>query len=73
MKNKAIRENISSEFNRKKPRVARGQSLLEYTTIIIAVVAALSAMSLYVRRAVQANLKMIEEQVNANPVNVDEG
>ncbi len=73
MKNRAKRENISSEFNRKKPRVVRGQSLLEYTTIIIAVVAALSAMSLYVRRAVQANLKIIEEQVNANPVNMDGG
>ena len=73
MDNKAIRENIGSEFNRKKPRVARGQSLLEYVTIIVAVVAALSAMSLYVRRAVQANLKLIEGQVNANPVNMDGG
>lgn len=43
----------------------RGQSALEYALIIAVVVAALIAMSVYVRRSVQANLKMIEDQINA--------
>lgn len=42
----------------------RGQSVLEYTLIITVVASALIAMSTYVRRAVQANLKTIEDQVN---------
>ncbi len=66
-----MRENISSKFNRVKPRVRQGQSLLEYTTIIAVVVAALSAMTLYVQRSVQANLKIMEDQINANPRNMD--
>lgn len=45
----------------------QGQSVLEYVLIIAVVVAALSAMSLYVQRSVQANLKAVEEQINANP------
>lgn len=47
----------------------RGQNVLEYVMIIAAAVAALTAMSLYVQRAMQANLKSMEDQVNANPVN----
>lgn len=46
----------------------RGQSTLEYAMIIAVVVAALTAMSLYIQRSVQANLKMIEDQVNAEVV-----
>lgn len=45
----------------------RGQSILEYAMIIAVVVAALTAMSVYVQRSVQANLKVIEDQINANP------
>jgi len=45
----------------------QGQSILEYTMIIAVVVAALTAMSLYVQRSVQANLKVIENQINAEP------
>jgi uncharacterized protein (UPF0333 family) len=45
----------------------RGQSTLEYALIIAVVVAALTAMSVYVQRSVQANLKVIEDQINANP------
>ena len=44
---------------------ARGQSSLEYAVFIAVVTAALVTMSLYVRRAIQANLRMVEEQVNA--------
>jgi len=45
----------------------QGQSIIEYALIIAVVVAALTAMSVYVQRSVQANLKMVEEQINANP------
>ena len=45
----------------------RGQSTLEYALIIFAVVAALVAMNTYVQRSVQANLKTIEDQINAQP------
>ena len=48
--------------------VKRGQSVLEYSMIIAVVVAALMAMSVYVRRAVQANLEIIEEQINVEAV-----
>jgi len=41
-----------------------GQSILEYTLIIAVVVAALTTMSVYVQRSVQANLKVIEDQIN---------
>ena len=58
-----------SGFNNGKPGVMQGQSLLEYVMIVLAVIAALTTMSLYVRRSVQANFKLIENQVNANPVN----
>jgi len=47
----------------------RGQSILEYTLIVAVVVAALMAMSVYVQRSVQANLRTVEDQINAEPVN----
>lgn len=45
----------------------KGQSILEYTLIVAVVVVALVAMSTYVQRSVQSNLKTIEEQINAQP------
>lgn len=48
-------------------RHRRGQSTLEYAILIAIVAAALTAMSTYVQRSVQANLKMIEDQINAEP------
>ena len=47
------------------PTKPRGQATLEYAVFIAVVAAALGAMTLYVRRAIQANLKMLEERVNA--------
>lgn len=47
----------------------RGQSIIEYGVLIGIVAAALMAMSVYVQRAVQANVKMIENQINAQPTN----
>ncbi len=40
------------------------QSTLEYAMIIAVVVTALMAMSVYVQRSVQANLKTVEDQIN---------
>lgn len=41
-----------------------GQTVLEYSIIITVIAAALTMMGSYVRRSIQANLKMIENQVN---------
>ena len=45
----------------------KGQSTLEYAIIVIVVIAALTAMSVYVRRAIQARLMMVEKQINNEP------
>lgn len=42
--------------------------MLEYAVLIGIVAAALIAMQLYVRRSIQANLKVLEDQVNAEAV-----
>ena len=44
---------------------SKGQSTLEYAVFVTVVAAAISAMAVYVRRAVQANLKAVEDQINA--------
>jgi uncharacterized protein (UPF0333 family) len=45
----------------------RAQSTLEYSLLIMAVAAAILAMRLYVQRSINANLKMIEDQINEVP------
>ena len=45
-----------------------GQAVMEYAVFIGVVVAALVAMQLYVRRGIQANLKTLEDQINAEAV-----
>jgi hypothetical protein len=45
----------------------KAQSTLEYAIIVIVVIAALTAMSVYVRRAVQSKLMMVEKQINNEP------
>lgn len=50
-------------------KTIKSQSVLEYALIIAVVVAALAAMSIYVQRSAQANLKVIENQINAQPAN----
>ena len=42
----------------------RGQNILEYTILIITVAAALMAMNLYVRRAVNARLHAVEQEMS---------
>ena len=43
----------------------RGQTALEYAIFISVVAAALMTMVVYVRRAIQANLKSVEDNINA--------
>ncbi len=51
------------------PRLLRrrsgAQSTLEYAMFVAAVSAAVVTMSVYVRRAIQANFKALENQMNA--------
>lgn len=42
-----------------------GQSTLEYAIFISVVGAALLSMTVYVRRSIQANLKNVEDNINA--------
>lgn len=46
-------------------RATSGQSTMEYAMCIAAIAAALISMTLYIRRAIQANLKMVEKHINA--------
>lgn len=60
------------QLNKKRMQIAsrfarKAQSTLEYAIIIMIASAALIAMSVYVRRAIQANLKMVEKQINNEP------
>ena len=49
-------------------RMGRGQSSLEYALFISVVAVALISLAVYVRRAVQANLKVIESAANVRPM-----
>jgi len=42
----------------------KGQSTIEYALLVAIVAAAFLAMRVYMQRAVQANLKVIEDQIN---------
>jgi hypothetical protein len=50
-----------------KHKFLTGQSTVEYAMAIVILVTALVAMSAYVQRSVQANLKMLQDRVNAAP------
>lgn len=45
----------------------KAQSILEYALLVTVVAAAFVAMHLYMQRSVQANFKMVEEQINVSP------
>jgi hypothetical protein len=45
----------------------KAQSLIEYSVLLAVVIAAFLAMRVYVERAAQANLKLMEEKANAQP------
>ena len=42
-----------------------GQATLEYAVFVAVVAAAVGAMAVYVRRSIQANLKQVEDRLNA--------
>ena len=44
---------------------AQAQSTLEYAVFITVVAAALVTMQVYIRRSIQANLKSVEDHINA--------
>lgn len=43
----------------------KGQSIIEYTTLIIIVAAALTVMSIYITRSVNARVKQTEDEYRA--------
>jgi len=45
-------------------KLRKAQSILEYAMIVAVVATALAAMSTYLKRSIQANLKTLENQVN---------
>ena len=49
-------------------RRMRGQSTTEYALFVAVVAAALVAMTVYVRRAIQAHLKLMEQQTTTQPM-----
>jgi hypothetical protein len=61
MKIKKSRTGVVKLFTRK------AQSTLEYAIIITVVIAALTAMSVYVQRAIMSGLKVVEKQINNEP------
>ena len=52
-----------------RERIFRGraQSTIEYSLLIAIVVVAFIAMHVYVQRAARATLKVVEDQINAEP------
>ena len=58
-------------YHCKRRHVMRGQSTLEYTMFIVAASAALLGMSVYIRRAIQANVKTVENRINQETVGSD--
>lgn len=51
-------------YHRNGKRSNKAQAVLEYAVLIGVVAMAMSAMALYVKRAIQANMKTIQNQVN---------
>jgi len=51
-------------MNIKNKKIVLAQSTLEYAILIAVVASAFMAMSVYFQRAVKANFKVIEEEIN---------
>jgi len=54
---------------KERKNMKKAQTILEYAVIIVVVVSAITAMNLYVRGSVLANLKTLENRVNADTAN----
>jgi hypothetical protein len=48
-------------------RAKKGQSVMEYSILLVVVATALMGMGLYVRRAVQGKLYAIDDQISPRP------
>lgn len=53
-------------MNNIKNKIAQG--VLEYAVLIAAVAAAFVGMRVYLQRAVQTNLKSVQNQISARPI-----
>ncbi|MDD5431574.1 MAG: hypothetical protein PHO70_01085 [Candidatus Omnitrophica bacterium] len=47
-------------------RCRKAQSVLEYAMLIIIIVTALTAMSLYIQRAINARMKQVQAELDEN-------
>ncbi len=56
------RRQVRSGWNREK-----AQSVIEYALLIAVVAMAFAAMQVYGQRAVNANIKLIQDRVNTGP------
>jgi len=52
---------------RDRRKMTKAQTVIEYAILISVVAIAFVAMKTYVERSVNANIKLIEEQINAEP------
>ena len=59
------RKSLPAPHGARQAGASQGQSTLEYAVLVGVIAAALVAMQLYVRRSIQANLKTLENQINA--------
>jgi len=59
---------LTKQYNRRDRRkMTKAQTVIEYAILISVVAIAFVAMKTYVERSVNANIKLIEEQINAEP------
>ncbi|GEM_PF-1177013 len=63
MGKKLNKKNFAWKIKKEK----KAQSTIEYALLIAIVAAAFIAMQVYMQRAVQANFKLVEDQVNVGP------
>ena len=61
-------QNPKSKIQNFRRTECGGQSTTEYAIFIAVVASALVAMTIYVRRGIQAHLKLMERQTSAQPV-----
>ena len=54
-------------IRKRKNMKRKAQSFLEYAVLISIIAVAFAMMQMYVQRAVKAQLKLIEYQINAQP------
>ena len=56
---------LSSASRIEMTHAERGQHTLEYAVLIAVVATALMAMTVYIRRSVQAHMRNVEQELNA--------